>query len=239
MSPQVAQIGSNAGAGEFGVAAPLSAVWEAIVTQPWITLMGGTTGIGNGTVRYSVAANTTGASRTGRIIVSGTEYTITQLSSLQLVVQSAGNGTVSGSGAYEVNATAQIEATPSSGYLFSHWTGDAVGSQNPLSLNMDSSKNVTAYFIPQAAGVAIANSMDMYTTDQMHELALSGIVLDRNPSTGKMSVSIQMQQTPVLMSGWTNVVVDQADVFIDGGKIRVDITPSGNAAFYRLTSGGE
>ena len=50
ISPQVAQLGSNSGAGVFGVAAPLSAIWEAIVTQPWITLSGGTMGIGNDSI---------------------------------------------------------------------------------------------------------------------------------------------------------------------------------------------
>jgi hypothetical protein len=78
VSPLVSQIGSNATEGEFGITAPLSAIWEVFVTEPWITLLGGTTGIGNGTLRYSVTTNNTGAVRTGRIIVSGTQYSITQ-----------------------------------------------------------------------------------------------------------------------------------------------------------------
>jgi hypothetical protein len=60
ISPEVAQIGSNAGAGEFGVAAHISSVWEAIATQPWITIVGGAHGIGSGTLRYAVAINDTG-----------------------------------------------------------------------------------------------------------------------------------------------------------------------------------
>jgi len=76
--PSAVEIGSNAGAGEFAIVAPLSAVWEAIATAPWITIIGGNSGIGNGTLRYTVVANDTGAIRTGRIIVSGAEYIIQQ-----------------------------------------------------------------------------------------------------------------------------------------------------------------
>ncbi|MDB4433968.1 hypothetical protein N9142_02405, partial [Akkermansiaceae bacterium] len=151
VSPNVAEVGSNAGAGEFGVAAPLTAVWEAIVTAPWITLIGGQDGQGNGTVRYSLGNNTTGAPRTGKIIVAGEEYVITQYAGIDVTVTAASNGTTSGTGSYETNAVATLTATADQGYVFSHWTGDAVGSDNPLELIVDSTKNVVANFIPDSA----------------------------------------------------------------------------------------
>ena len=98
ISPRVAEIGSNAGAGEFGVAAPIGAIWEALATEDWITLVGGQTGIGNGTLHYTVADNATGQTRTGRIIVAGQEYTITQLASYKLETEVDGDGSVSGAG---------------------------------------------------------------------------------------------------------------------------------------------
>lgn len=153
VSPQVAEVGSNAGAGEFGVSAPLTAVWEAIVTEPWITLIGGQDGQGNGTVRYSVGSNTTGAPRTGKIIVAGEEYVITQYAGIDVTVTAASNGATSGTGSYETNAIATLTATADQGYVFSHWTGDAVGSDNPLELIVDSTKNVVANFIPDSAVV--------------------------------------------------------------------------------------
>ena len=151
VSPQVAEVGSNAGAGEFGVSAPLTAVWEAIVTEPWITLIGGQDGQGNGTVRYSLGNNTTGAPRTGKIIVAGEEYVITQYSGIDVKVTAASNGTTTGTGSYDTNAIATLTATADQGYVFSHWTGDAVGSDNPLELIVDSTKNVVANFIPDSA----------------------------------------------------------------------------------------
>ncbi|MDA7666564.1 hypothetical protein N8652_02880, partial [bacterium] len=151
VSPQVAEVGSNAGAGEFGVTAPLTAVWEAIVTEPWITLIGGQDGQGNGTVRYSLGSNTTGAPRTGKVIVSGEEYLITQYAGIQVTVNAASDGTASGSGSYDTNEVAILTAEADPGYVFSHWTGDGVGSDNPLELIVDSVKSVTANFIPESA----------------------------------------------------------------------------------------
>jgi hypothetical protein len=263
VTPQIAQIGSNSGAGQFGVAAPLSAIWEAIVTQPWITVTGSTTGIGNGTLRYTVASNTTGATRTGRIVVSGVEYTITQVANLILTTETDGNGSVSGGGSYQTGASASLTATPSSGYTFSHWTGDAVGSANPLSVSMDSGKTVKAYFIPQAAANTIAtnsaaalglvpadrvtqertltisevtanpNAFGLYNRNQMQGLALGQPVLERNPQTGKMSLNLGVNVSTDLKT-WTSLGIATGDASVSGGKVKLSVTPSGNAMFYKL-----
>ncbi|MCX8494777.1 MAG: BACON domain-containing carbohydrate-binding protein [Akkermansiaceae bacterium] len=263
ISPQVAQIGSNSGAGEFGVAAPLSAVWEAVVTQPWITVLGSTTGIGNGTLRYTVAANETGATRSGKIIVSGQEYSITQTTSLLLATEDDGNGTVSGAGGYDVNSSATLTATAAQGYVFSHWTGDAVGSTNPLSVSMDSSKTVKAHFIPAGAATTIAtnsaaalglvpadrvtqertltisevtanpNAFGLYNRNQMQGLALGQPVLERNPQTGKMSLNLGVNVSTDLKT-WTSLGIATGDASVRGGKVKLSVTPSGNAMFYKL-----
>ncbi len=263
ITPQVAQIGSNSGAGEFGVAAPLSAVWEAIVTQPWITVLGSTTGIGNGTLRYTVAANDSGATRSGKIIVSGQEYTITQTTSLMLVSEDDGNGTVAGAGGYGVNSTATLTATAATGYVFSHWTGDAVGSANPLSVAMDSSKTVKAHFIPFAAAETIAtnsaealglvpasrltvarqetldevaanpNVFGYFDRSQIQTMALGRPLLEKNPATGKMNLSLGLKRSSDLTS-WQDMSLLNGDVSVSAGKLNLQITPQGNAAFYIL-----
>jgi hypothetical protein len=51
--------------------------WTATADQNWITITGGATGTGSGTVTYSLAANT-GAARTGTITVQGQNFTVTQ-----------------------------------------------------------------------------------------------------------------------------------------------------------------
>jgi uncharacterized repeat protein (TIGR02543 family) len=58
------------------------------------------------------------------------------------------NGTVTGGTIHLLNSTATLTATPSPGYLFASWTGDATGTDNPLSVLMDADKAITASFTP-------------------------------------------------------------------------------------------
>ena len=48
---------------------------------------------------------------------------------------------------YDSGASVGITAYPDSGYRFSNWSGDVSGINNPLEINMDSDKTVTAHFI--------------------------------------------------------------------------------------------
>ncbi len=47
---------------------------------------------------------------------------------------------------YNHSSTVQLTATPSAGFIFTGWSGDATGSNNPLSVTMDGNKNITANF---------------------------------------------------------------------------------------------
>jgi Calx-beta domain/Subtilase family/Bacterial pre-peptidase C-terminal domain/Viral BACON domain len=71
---------SSASTGSFAVSASSGCSWTAISNASWLTTS--SSGVGNGTVNYSVAANF-GNSRTGLISVGGQNFT---------VFQSAGNG---------------------------------------------------------------------------------------------------------------------------------------------------
>lgn len=51
--------------------------WTAVSNDPWITITGGASGTGIGTVTYSITANS-GAERIGTITVGGQTFTITQ-----------------------------------------------------------------------------------------------------------------------------------------------------------------
>jgi len=56
------------------------------------------------------------------------------------------SGTVSGDGTYNSGSTISISATPSNSYQFSHWSGDAYGSSNPLSFTINQDTNIVANF---------------------------------------------------------------------------------------------
>jgi formylglycine-generating enzyme required for sulfatase activity len=64
-----------------------------------------------------------------------------------LVVTNSIEGTASGAGSYLSGTYATLTASPSSGYIFGSWTGDATGSTNPRTLLIDSDKIVGATFV--------------------------------------------------------------------------------------------
>ena len=55
-----------------------SCMWTAVSNASWVTVTSGSSGTGNGTVAYTVAANTTGADRTGTLTIAGLTFTVTQ-----------------------------------------------------------------------------------------------------------------------------------------------------------------
>ena len=67
---------SSGGAGNFNVTTAAGCAWTAQSDSAWLTTT--STGNGNGAVNYSVAANTSSASRTGTITAGGQVHTVTQ-----------------------------------------------------------------------------------------------------------------------------------------------------------------
>jgi len=70
-----------------------------------------------------------------------TQYTLT--------VVDSGSGNVSLSppgGNYDAGTIVTLTANASSGWIFQYWSGDLSGNENPVSITMDSDKNVTAVF---------------------------------------------------------------------------------------------
>ena len=141
----------NNGAGEFGVAADIGAVWTAIVTEPWITLVSGyDAGTGSGTVRFICADNNTGKARTGKIVVAGEVYTVTQSERILVRVQAeAGHGgSLTGSGTYDKGIKITLTAIPDEGYRFVRWTGPVSSTVNPLTMDADEITGIRAEFEP-------------------------------------------------------------------------------------------
>lgn len=80
INPQSTTAGQNASTGTVSVTAPADCAWIAASNNPWITVQSGANGSGNGTVSYSVAANSTGSSRNGTISIGRQNFTVTQSS---------------------------------------------------------------------------------------------------------------------------------------------------------------
>jgi uncharacterized repeat protein (TIGR02543 family) len=98
--------------------------------------------------------------------------------------------------AYNSGEIVVLTATPALGYTFTGWTGDATGSINPVSVTMNSNKNVTANFTAIAA--------DTYT---LNVTAVNGTVLKVPSKTaynsGEIVVLTATPATGYTFTGWT------------------------------------
>jgi hypothetical protein len=65
---------------------------------------------------------------------------------LSTSVSPQNSGSATGSGSYQSGSSVSISASPQTGYQFSHWSGDASGSQNPLSITINQDTSIIANF---------------------------------------------------------------------------------------------
>ena len=81
-SPTISPTSVNAVAagtsGSVAVTAAVGCSWTATSNATWITIAPGASGMGNGSVAYSVAANPNSTTRTGTVTVAGNTFTVTQ-----------------------------------------------------------------------------------------------------------------------------------------------------------------
>lgn len=241
IDPMVADVGSNAGAGEIGVAASIDQVWDVITDCDWITIVNGRSGIGNGTVQYQFTDNMTGETRTGTIIIGGQKYTLTQRTTLSLATAAIGNGTISGAGNYNQGSSVTLTASPQPGYVFSHWQGDVVGVSNQVTVAMDVAKNVSAVFIPESAAEQLAAAKaaqgGFYTRDQIHALEVGNLVLDVDSASGTARIGVQLMETSNLSdpTSWRPVGMSTGNLDVGSdGTVGLNVPATGNAKFFKV-----
>ena len=70
--------------GTLSVTSPSGCTWTSSSNVEWITITSGSSGSGNGTVVYAVAANPHSSSRIGTLTIAGQTFTITQGPTLSL-----------------------------------------------------------------------------------------------------------------------------------------------------------
>jgi uncharacterized protein (TIGR03437 family) len=77
IAPTSSLVAATGGAGKVNVTTSASCGWAATSNVGYITIVSGSSGTGNGTVDYSVGADTTGA-RVGTLTIAGKTFTVNQ-----------------------------------------------------------------------------------------------------------------------------------------------------------------
>jgi len=146
---------SSAGTGSVSVSPSVSSCsWTAASNVSWITITSGSSGTGNGTVGYSVSANTGASSRTGTISIGGQTFTITQAGPTYYSISgtiSASNGTAISGVTVTLSGTSTASATTGSSGSYS-FTGLSTGSYTII-------PGMTGYtFSPSVTTVSISSA---------------------------------------------------------------------------------
>ncbi|MBC7398307.1 MAG: DUF3494 domain-containing protein [Mucilaginibacter sp.] len=97
---------------------------------------------------------------------------------------------------YNSGANVQLTATAKPGFIFSSWSGDATGSVNPLTVNMNSNKNITANFTAVVALGPILPGLGSAATFSI--LTESGI-----STTGTTSITGDIGVSPITSTAIT------------------------------------
>jgi hypothetical protein len=78
LSAITGSFGGAGGSGTVSVTAASACAWTATTNVPWVSIVGEAGGSGNGTVSFTVQANT-GPARNGILTIGGQRFTVTQL----------------------------------------------------------------------------------------------------------------------------------------------------------------
>ena len=81
------------------------------------------------------------------------------------------NGSITYKAGHKKNTTTSVTAIADSGYVFSGWLGAGSGTDNPLSISMDSNKSIGAIFskdtVDSDGDGFIFDELVTHSTDQM------------------------------------------------------------------------
>jgi Putative binding domain, N-terminal/Viral BACON domain len=110
---------SAATTGTLNVATTTGCAWTASSSAGWLTVTGGGSGTGNGTVNYSVAANTASGARSATLTIGTAAFTVTQNGSC------AFTATPTSQGFNPASATGTVTVSAASGCS---WTATRSGS---------------------------------------------------------------------------------------------------------------
>lgn len=160
--------GAAGGSGSVAVTAPGGCAWTASAPAGWLTITAGASGLGNGTVSFSVAPNPGVSSRTGDLSIAGQTFTVVQdgtgTPTFSLTVQTAGLGsgrvwsTPAGidcpadcTESYTAGTAVHLTAEAHPGSVFAGWSGAGCSGTGSCTVNLDAAREVMAVFEEEVA----------------------------------------------------------------------------------------
>jgi hypothetical protein len=202
ISPAQRTLSASGGTGTISVTTQAGCVWTANGTG-WLSVTSGANGTGNGTVGYSVTANSSTSSRTIATSVAGQTFTITQdgLPSYTISASAGTGGSISPAGNVSVasGSSQTFSITPASGYSVSSVTvdGTSIGAVTSRTFtNVTGNHSIAATFVANTFTLTVSKTgtgTGTVTTSPSGSSFTAGSVVTLNASATAGSV----------FAGWT------------------------------------
>jgi hypothetical protein len=175
--------------------------------------------VANAGLTVAVVTDFDGDTRSATPDIGADEFT-----SYTLTVHVIGGGSVTRNPDQPLyNPGTQVQLTAvARGWYFDHWSGDASGSDNPLTISMDANKDITAHFSTTTAitidDVAL-NEGDSGTTDALFTVTLS------ETSADTVRVLFATADSSATVAGGDYVAVTDTLVFEPGDTLKTIAVP--------------
>lgn len=174
------------------------------------------------------------------IDISGNEATaastVTFVATSQIQVSVTGSGTVTpnlNGQLLQVGNTFKMTAKPSSGQVFSNWTGSVTSTASALTFVMQSNMVLTANFVPNPFTPLVGTYQGLISDTNARAHASSGFVTLTLASAGSFSAKITLGGKPYSLSG-----VFSAGGFASNSIVRKGLTPVSAQLNLDMTGGG-
>ncbi len=179
-------------------------------TYPYGTVVQLTAVASTGWTFSSWTGNISGSTNPASITMNGNKSVTAHFMQNQytLTITVVGSGSVTktpNQATYPYGQVVTLTAVPGTGYLFSSWTGDVSGSQNPTTITMNGNRVVTAHFQdsapPQITGITRTTSNPLDTNLSYGWVNISCTVTD-NVAVSQVTLRIHSQS-----GSWNNVTM--------------------------------
>lgn len=235
-APMSAAYAATGGTGGITIGTQPGCPWAATSQATWITITAGSSGNGNGTVQYSVAANTGPAGRTGSITAAGQTVTITQAGSgstcmYGVAPNSASYPAAASSGNVAVTTPAGCAWTASSQVNWIIVTSGASGSGNgtvqyTVAANTDSAgRTGTLTVATQTVTISQAGTAPQCTYNAAPETAFYAVA----GGTGNISVTTQPGCAWAATSQATWITITQGSSGTGNGTVQYAVATNTGA----------
>jgi hypothetical protein len=116
ISPMSQSVAAAGGTGSSTITTAAGCAWTATSNNTWIAVTAGASGSANGTVTFTIAANTAGTIRTGTLTAAGHTFTVTQAAACSYAISpvSRSHPAAGGTGTVAVTTTSGCNWTATS-----------------------------------------------------------------------------------------------------------------------------